>query len=221
MGYKFNYIKNNELFDRLKYLQISKNEIEYLERSEDEFKSVGHLVKNVDKIIDLGCGLGRSSIYLKNMLDMDDTIFYLCDFSGEEYDKGPCSNNPCGQHIGGNIPYNDLSLTERFSKLNNLTNINIIDLSNDNMSKLEEVDVVYSFHCVGYHWDITESFKENNLENVISNDGVMIFGVRKNKNIHTRETDKELVTPQKVGSFTLVETIKGGLLQDYVIYRRI
>ena len=215
-NYKFKY-ENGELFKELMFLQIDKDGETYQKRSVDEFNNIKNLISGkTKKVIDLGCGLGRSSIFFKNMLSMDDTLFYMCDFTGKGFDK----TGPCGEHTSGNIPYNDLTLTDSFTTLNNLTNTEIVDLNKGGVSEITNVDLLYSFHCVGYHWDISDSFKNNNLENVLSENSTMVFGIRKDKTRDTRSEDNSLNYPETLGSFNLVKRIGGGLLQDYVIYQR-
>jgi SAM-dependent methyltransferase len=207
--YDFKYIENNKEFDEYMYLQIDDKPETYHARSVDEVKSLGSLLSNTPngKILDLGCGLGRSSIFIKNTLKLDNTHFYLCDFNNKEFNK----SEPCGEHLDSVIPYNNLNLTNEFTTLNGITNKDILNL-NDPLN-LNNIDIIYSFHCVGYHWDIETSFIKHNLESITSDNAIMIFGVRKKKS--------KLKFPTKVGSFHLVDVIKGSLVQDFVVYKKI
>jgi SAM-dependent methyltransferase len=208
--YNFKYTDSLKL-DELMFLQIDKDEKTYLERSIDEYLKIGKFIdsEKCKKIVDLGCGLGRSSIFLNNMMSLSKSLFYMCDFNGKEFDK----TRPCGEHIGGNIPYNDLQLTKSFSLENNLLNIEIIDLGKEEILKLKDIDLLYSFHCVGYHWDILTSFRENNLEDITSDNSILIFGVRK----HYKKLQHY---PISMGSFELKAEVDGEYLQNYVVYQK-
>ena len=208
--YNFKYPTSSE-FNEFMFLQIDSDPKVYLQRSIDEYLSIHKFIDpaKCQKIVDLGCGLGRSSIFLKNMFPLNESIFYLCDFNGKEFDK----TRPCGNHIGGNIPYNDLKLTRIFAEKNDLTNTEFVDLSKGEIFNLDNIDLVFSFHCVGYHWDIFNSFIENNLEEITSDNSLLIFGIRKNYKKTTHY-------PIKMGSFELVSEVTGGELQNYIIYKK-
>lgn len=73
--------------------------------------------------------------------------------------------------------YNDLNLTKEFCELNGLKNFTIIDLKNEDLSKLKNIDLVYSFMAVGFHYPIEDYLTI--LKQIMNKDGLMIFGVRK------------------------------------------
>ena len=207
--YLFKNIETEE-FENLKWLQINNKDEVFLQRSIGEYEKLKGYIKNSSKVVDLGCGLGRSSIFLKNMIpSLNDSKFYMCDFTGKMFDK----INSCGMHENTDkIPYNDLDMTKEFCMTNNLENIEIVDLDTDKITELNNIDVLYSFHCVGYHWDIEKSFLKYNLENITNEGSILIFGVRRN--------DNKLKEPINLGSFGLVEKIKGDYLEDYLIYKK-
>lgn len=208
----FKYPDNNEKFDRLKFLQISNDKNDFINRTEDEYSIVKEYLDVKNNIIDLGCGLGRSSIYFKNIHDMDNK-FYMCDFNGEDFNK----KQNCGTHNNTQpIAYNDLSLTNEFCTLNNLLNTQYINLENDDITNLENVDLLYSFHCVGYHWSIEKSFEKYNIENITNDEAILIFGIRNSK-----QTEKlPFNYPDQIGSFKLKERVNGKKLQDFLIYKK-
>jgi len=89
-NFKFNFESDNqELMDDLKHLQINKSDKQYTERSEDEYQCVkGFIFKSKPKsILDIGAGIGRTSVYFNHMESLSDTKFYLADFNGKEFDK--------------------------------------------------------------------------------------------------------------------------------------
>tara|TARA_R110000772_G_scaffold20466_1_gene56640 strand:+ start:5071 stop:5733 length:663 start_codon:yes stop_codon:yes gene_type:complete len=212
--YKFKNIETEE-FENLKWLQINKEDDIFLQRSVDEYEKLKEYIKNPSNIVDLGCGLGRSSIFFKNMTpSLNDTKFYMCDFTGLDFKTKGSGNKNCGMRESTNkIPYNDMDITKEFCITNNLENIDLVNLDTDRISKLNNIDLVYSFHCVGYHWGIEESFLKYNLENSTNENAILIFGVRKN--------GKKLKEPSNLGSFELVEKVDGFQLSDYLIYENV
>ena len=210
---KFKTPKSNH-FKELVYAQTN-DEDQLILRSEDEVKCVGKYINNPKFVLDIGCGLGRSSIYIKNKLSLDNTKFYLADFTGYDYTKKDNRGNKvaCGVHqTAKDIPYNDLNLTKELCELNNLTNFELVDLGGS-IPKLEKIDVIYSFQCVGYHFGIVETLKKYNFLDLIHNNTVMIYGIRKDY------INGGIEIPQIIGDFDLVEIKEGDFLQSFAIYK--
>ena len=76
---KFKFI----IDDRFKYFankQITQLAVDpdfYLKMSESEFLVISKHINSPKKILELGCGLGRMSIYTKNMLNLNNSFFIL------------------------------------------------------------------------------------------------------------------------------------------------
>jgi hypothetical protein len=212
--FKFNFeSKDQGLMDDLKHLQINHSDDVFKQRSSDEFQKLKSILftKKPNSILDIGAGIGRSSVYFKNVAKLDDTKFYLADFSGKDFDK----SKPCGQHSNAKpIPYNDLDLTRSFCKNNgmDMSNVNIIDLETNELDKVGKVDIIYSFHCIGYHWSIEEAFKKYKMDEHSTDDTILVFGGRKSENIKKY--------PEKLGDFKRVNDISGNYLQRFLVYKK-
>jgi hypothetical protein len=142
----------------------------YYNLTDDEYKSIQLYIPSLPKkILDLGCGLGRNSVYLNRVYNQPDVQFILADSSIIS------SNIKMGWNPGEDW-YNDLQLTIDFCDLNGLTNYKIIDLVNDKLDELKNIDLIYSFMSVGFHYPI-EPYLEI-FNKVMNKNGMMIFGVR-------------------------------------------
>jgi len=108
------------------------------------------------------------SIYINSQLDYKPR-FILSDSNGPNDRYLRYGWNP----IDGF--YNDLKLTEKFAKQNNLTNLQIFDLQKENLLNLSEIDVVMSFGSIGYHFPIEPYIEE--LLKITKPDCIMIFGL--------------------------------------------
>jgi len=202
-------------------VQVSDHLSHYLRASIDEYEQLKDEIGNPKKILDLGCGIGRSSIFFKNMLNMD-TKFYLADFDQNEYYKDGRRNEFLGYH-NKPIPFNELEVTRRFCISNGLENLGLVDLATDNIKELSGIDLVYSFHAVGYHWSIEDAVRVYGLENITTNAAKFIFGVRNERSKGGvpvgGKTDYEKQA-SVIGSLYLDKIVYGKRLQDYWIYRK-
>lgn len=178
----------------------------------DEYKCLKDIIKKPEKILDFGCGMGRSSIFLKNMMGLESTSFYLCDFNKNTYRPDGESKGALGYHKNNRpVPFNSLGATKRFCDYNNLKKVEFIDLLSEEINKIDLVDVLYSFYSVGYHWDIDEAVEKYGLLNKVKDDGIFIFGVRKEEfNVNT-SVSKYL---------KLIDRIQGNVYQDFAIYEK-
>lgn len=148
------------------------------------------------KILDIGCGTGRSassfwqalnSVYGKE--SCKDIKFYLADFNrvDQRMDtnmqswKSPSGKDPKSQQGYAEnvnpVPYNSFEITQKYCNATGLPdkNIVLIDLDTDEIQKLCNIDIAYSFHSIGYHWSIEVAIKEYNLEKIIAPEGKLIF----------------------------------------------
>lgn len=216
---KFNFnfeCSNPELIRYLSGLQVDFQHNSALRVSKDEYIHLKPYLIDLKpkKVLDIGCGIGRSSVFFKNFFGWEDTIFYLADFNELVY----CADKnfvPCGKHSNAEpIPYNNLSITEEFCKNNNLTNFELIDISKDKMENLQDINLVYSFHCIGYHWDLEKAIEKYSLEKITTEDCLMIIGGRR------EETGINLL-PKTIGKFDRFHSISGKEKQAFHLYSKI
>jgi len=202
-------------------LQISDNTRDFLKASIDEYESLRRLFGFPKKVLDIGCGLGRSSVFLKNMCHWNGAKFYLADFNENvQYPKGR-TNIPLGYFDDAKpVPFNSLGATMYFCTDNDLVNVKTIDLSTNNIKKLRNVDLVYSFHSVGYHWSIEKAIKKYNLNDVTTPNAKLIFGVRNKKVIENEKATDYKEQKKVIGNIHLTDIIHGTLFQDYWVYRK-
>lgn len=141
----------------------------YTKLSEVEYETIKDEINLPKIILDLGCGLGRMSIYLNYRLKDENIKFVLGDFDEITTDVR-YGWNP------GKIYYNKLKLKKKFCNLNNLFNIKLFDLKTKNLSELENIDIVISFFSVGFHYPIENYMSD--LLRITTDDCIMIFGIR-------------------------------------------
>lgn len=140
--------------------------------SQHEHLQVGPYLSHPSVVMDLGCGLGRVSVYL-NAVWKDSSIHYiLADTTGTTENKGRW-NHPEGE------VYNDLFLTQTFVRLNGLNNFCTFDLFQDDWSSLPKSDLITSHCAVGMHFPIEKVMSR--LLQVSTPDVTMVFGTRQGK----------------------------------------
>lgn len=162
----------NDKFKKLITTQVTtvKEDLEeYTKLSEIEYEVIKLYLDPYPKtVLELGCGLGRMSIFL-NKKHPGNTKYYLADRSEFTKQKEMYGWNP-------KTWYNDLTQTKEFCELNDLTNFELIDLSMDGLERLKDIDLVFSVMSVGFHYPIEDYL--GILKKIISKDGLMMFGVR-------------------------------------------
>ncbi len=142
----------------------------YGDVSEYEFDQIQRYIpQNITSVLEVGCGLGRGSIFLNHLLK-DNTIHYtLADRTGHTRNTG--SFNPAEDEF-----YNDLALTQDFCELNGLKNITTFDTELGDWTTLPKSDFIFSLCSFGMHVSI-ERYMERLLSAATDN-CTMIFGVR-------------------------------------------
>lgn len=170
---------NKEILDiaKLQVSQLRKGDIDFYDKlSVCEYETFKHYIGKPKKILELGCGLGRMSVYLNKQLDYDPK-FILADFD-DVSKKIKYGWNP------GKSFYNKLNLTNKFCLMNGLINFETFDLSKNDILKLKDIDLIISVMSVGFHYPI-EQYMEKLLK--ICN-GNIIFGIRKNNSMYNKES---------------------------------
>lgn len=163
--------KITEEFLDLMNQQVTQTKVDldfYNKMSESEYNAFRNYIDSPTSVLELGCGLGRMSIYLNSKLK-NNPHFILADVTAQS-DKVRYGWNP------GESYYNDLDLTAKFCKMNGLPSFSTFDLNSRKITELENIDLVMSFLSVGFHYPI-EGYLED-LIKITSKDAVMIFGVR-------------------------------------------
>jgi hypothetical protein len=178
----------------------------FRERSEIDFATVQPFIGQPRTVLDVGCGLGRMSVFLNAQLEDPGIRFILADTTRISRSEGPIAGwNP------GDDFYNDLALTARFAEMNGLRNVETFDLLRDDWARLPKVDLIMSFLAVGFHFPIENTMPK--LLAVASGECTMIFGVRKGRygqrSFRSRFRSVRLLEPLRRASFTAK--------QDYLV----
>jgi SAM-dependent methyltransferase len=136
-----------------------------------EIKNIDKYLKDIkpNKVLDIGAGVGRASVYIQNRYKWKDTCFYLLDGDGGDvqYDE---------LRTGNHEYYNSFSSAKIFCGANDL---NIVQLNAKNdwyLNIVNSIDLVYSFLAIGFHWPI--NFYLRDIYKVSKKDSLIIFGIR-------------------------------------------
>jgi hypothetical protein len=161
-------------FKEMSQLQISGDtKANYLKITFSEYEIIKDFIKSPKQVLDLGCGLGRMSVFINSQLQ-DSSIHYILADSTEV--KGKPSY---GWNKGGF--YNDLSLTRDFAIEHGLKNFEILDICKEGITTLKNIDLVVSFLAAGFHFPIEDYI--NDLLKISVREVTMIFGVRRGRYI--------------------------------------
>lgn len=164
------YFFRKEFYDiaKLQVTQIENNKSYYLKISMHEYEQIKDYIGMPNNILELGCGLGRFSIFLNSKLNHNPK-FFLADFS-------KVSKNIKYGWNPKNSSYNNLSFTRDFCLDNGMNNFDLINLGENSIGSLKNIDLIMSFLSVGFHYPIEDYFDDFKL---ISNENtVFIFGTR-------------------------------------------
>jgi len=163
--------KINDEFRPCIHAQIvgeAKNKGAYDLGSQTEYETIKNFIRNKKKFLEVGCGLGRMSIYCNSQLDYK-AEFILADSNGNPNKFKRYGWKPKDGY------YNNLKLTEKFAKLNGLNNYKIFDMNKEDLLTLSGIDVVMSFFSVGFHYPIEDYMGK--LLTITNDNCVMIFGL--------------------------------------------
>lgn len=143
----------------------------YLRQCEWEFDAVDSVLpRNPRRVLDLGCGLGRASVYLNACLPSQSIHFVLADTSLHTRSGPKAGWNP------GDDFYNDLDWTGEFVREHGVTSFETFDVLRDDWSRVRDIDLVLSFLAVGFHFPIENVMPQ--LLEAATADCTMIFGAR-------------------------------------------
>jgi len=121
-------------------------------------------------VLELGCGVGRASVFLFKKYGWNDTRFYLAD-------GNTCEKRYKGKRTEPGEFYNTVAATNDFCVANGLTNIQFINLEQNLVSSISrKYDLVYSFLAIGFHWPI--DFYLGELSFCCAPGALVIFGIR-------------------------------------------
>lgn len=183
--------------------------------------------KHPKVVMDFACGLGRSSIFFKQMFNWDTTKFIFVDGHKNIYGtKENLNEYQTAFHHKVNSIFNqsksfytNFNLLDRFLLSNGINRYDVIDINqNKNLPDLiKNVDFFYSFNAVGYHYDILSTFNYYKLHNILSKGAILVFGIRNKRKPFAEELKIDEFI--KCG-YHLLERIEGGRNQDFLVFRK-
>jgi len=162
---------------KLQVTQILTDPEFYRAQSQAEFDAIRPYIDAPKRILELGCGLGRMSVFLNHHLTCN-PHFILADADALPPD-------PDNVKVGwdpGEVYYNDLGMTAEFARAHGLTDFETFDIRTRQYAELEPVDLIMSFLSVGFHYPIEHCIDQ--LMQIIKPNGIMLFGVRKGAYTH-------------------------------------
>jgi len=150
--------------------QVCREHSDFKRQCEVEYAAVNGFIGQPARILDLGCGLGRMSIYLNWQLDNPPVHFVLADANEVTNEENISGWDP------GRDFYNKMENTQTFCNDNGLQNLSLFDINRDAVSDIGQVDLLFSFLAVGFHFPLEESLRK--YWSCLKSDSTLIFGIR-------------------------------------------
>jgi len=154
------------------YIKLQCNSDKSLYTNFPEVKYADEYLENLlpKNVLEIGAGVGRASVYLFKNYKWTNTQFNLLDG-----DRGNVSFD--GLRNKDKEFYNSLEISNIFCRSNGLSNVNQFDADNDDwLSNLKNIDLVYSFLAIGFHWPI--DFYLDKIYDILVSEALVIFGIR-------------------------------------------
>ena len=144
-------------------------------------------------ILELGCGLGRMSVALKQHFKWDRTKFYLYDGDSEQDLKTDPWKGNNDTLVPGSF-HNSLKLTKEFCLLNGIkaNQLTLINAEKELLCNLDvKFDLICSFLAIGCHWPI-KPFLDDTYR-LLRPGGLAIFETpHGTKERHIRHTQRQI-----------------------------
>ena len=189
--FSFRYFDHWNLLKLQRYihrqLPIAPAELSLTRACQDEYDALHDVLRALSPslVMDFGCGSGRSSIYFRHRFAWDATKVLLVDGQQAVYGDKFNMTRPQGGFTSNGADlsqsfYTDFDLLDRFLLSNGMHAYDLIDLTKDaaRLQTIRDVDLFYSFHCVGWHYDPATVFETYQLWDVVRAGGVVILGIR-------------------------------------------
>jgi len=178
--------------------------------------------------MDWGCGLGRSSVFFMQMFGLQSSKFILVDGHSKMY--GTKENLTDSQRLFHQdvVPifeknetfYTDFDLIDRFVTSNGMQFFNLINLNKteNQLTQIpEKVEIFYSFHSIGYHWDILPTLDYYKIHDILKKNALLIFGIRRNRSALSKELRIDDL-PKK--GYEIINKIEGDYHQGFLVLRK-
>ena len=191
-------LKNKMIFPQNveKYITLQCNGDKFLYTDFPEYKAIKNwLPKNPKYALDIGCGIGRASVWFHKNLQWD-TKFFLYDGNSGEKQIDEIGD-------GGRKYYNSIVATESFVSENGLK-YEVLN-AEAKIGFLPPIDLAYSFLAFGFHWPVWYCL--NIVDKWLAGGCVVIFGIRGiEKKRWINEQISKIPKNYKIRHFSLVKT---------------
>jgi len=167
--YSYKFEARHLPFMKEQIWEASQNLQIYSDLSLFEFEQIADLIGTPKVVLEVGCGLGRGSIFLNHLLRDDRVVFTLADRSGYTQNTGRFEPET-------DEYYNDLALTADFCRLNGIKDVRTFDTEGDDWSTLPKANLIFSLCAFGMHVSIDRYI--DRLISCAARDSTMIFGTR-------------------------------------------
>lgn len=134
----------------VKYVELQENCIFEAYEQDPILVLMDKYIKDIEvgSVLDIGCGIGRASVYFFKKHKLNNTRFYLLD--GDSGNKQICSIN----YNSTKDFYNSIDATNVFCEANGLTNRDVINAEKCMLPDVE-FDLIYSVASIGFHWPLS------------------------------------------------------------------
>ena len=158
-----------------KYMDLQCNSVitDYTECK--ELTEIYHFLEKIKKpckVLELGAGLGRVSVYLRNEFNWNNTFFHLLDG-----DSGDMQIAGMNYAIGDNY-YNSMKATKEYCTENGIDDYHLVLLSAEGSLGFPKntYDLCFSCKAIGFHWPINDYI--DRIWPAIVEDGYLFFEMR-------------------------------------------
>lgn len=161
-----------------KYVKLQQNDRFKRYYDDENFDLMHKYVKTLkpNNVLELGCGVGRTSVYFFKAYGWKDTNFYLLDGNSGEKQISSVNYNTSDDF------YNSMSVTKEYCESNGMKKYTLINIEKDDIPNIE-FDLVYSTHAIGFHWSLS-LYLEKIKDNVVLG-SLLMFSIRNNNNAET------------------------------------
>jgi len=121
--------------------------------------------------LEIGCGIGRVTVYLYKKYLWDSTFYLLDGDSGDKQVAGI-------HYVLGTDYYNSLKATKDFCLTNGIRHdkMKILNAQMGQLPPLDTIDLCYSFKAIGFHWPI-QSYLDS-IRSFLTKKAILMFGIR-------------------------------------------
>ena len=160
-----------------RYLELQCNSDKVLYTNMPEARHLETYLGSVQpgRVLEIGAGIGRASVYLAQRFQWTDTAFHILDGDSGDKQYSPIDGARRDRF------YNSLEATRVFCTANGIPGEKLVFHNAENDQWQSEIaglrfDLIYSFAAIGFHWSIHMYLDQ--LRRQCHPDTLLIFGMR-------------------------------------------